>query len=726
MARRKIPAHGGGWPAIFYTLKQARAAGGLRRMWKALRSRNACKTCALGMGGQRGGMVDEAGQFPEVCKKSVQAMAADLQGAVPEDVLAQLTFERMQGLTPRELEHLGRITTPLYAGGLNDKLRPVSWDEAIDKAVAAIDRTSPERSFYYFSGRSSNEAGFLLQLMARMLGTNNINNCSYYCHQASGVGLASVTGSGTATVDLPDLDACDLVVLIGANPASNHPRFMKHLMQVKRNGGKVVVVNTLRERGLERFKVPSDVRSMLRATRIADLYIQPSLGGDALMLTGLVKAVIEQGAIDRAFIDRATEGWDEFEEVVRATSWDTIERSGVDRETIEQLAQLYAASKGTIFAWAMGVTHHAHGVDTVRLIANAAIARGMLGRKGAGLLPLRGHSNVQGIGSVGVVPKLKDAFFEALQTSTGIELPQSKGLDTMGCMEAAHRGEMDVAVLLGGNLHGSNPDATFAAEALQRIGTVIQLSTTFNTGHAWGRGREMIVFPVLARDEEPQSTTQESMFNYVRLSDGGKPRHDGPRAETEIIASLGSRLMGETAPINWDVLGDHDEIRTLLGSVVPGYEPVSNIGASRAEFQIEHRTFHDEKFPTASGRCRVHPVEAAEPTPLGERQVRIATIRSEGQFNTVVYETHDFYRGQERRDVILLNADDMRQMEIAEDQQVTVRTQTGELTVVARRYDLPPGNAAMYYPEANVLVPRTSDPLSRTPAFKGVVATIDP
>lgn len=725
MGRTRVPSHGGGWPAIFYTLRQARAVGGFRRMWKALRTRNACKTCALGMGGQQGGMVDEGGRFPEVCKKSVQAMAADMQGAIPAEVIADLTFDRMKQMTPRALEHLGRITTPLYAGPMDDRFKVLSWNDAMDKASNALKRTTPDRSFYYLSGRSSNEAGFLLQLLARVRGTNNVNNCSYYCHQASGVGLASVTGSGTATVQLSDLDQCDLVVLIGANPASNHPRFMKHLLQVKRNGGRVVVINTLREVGLDRFKVPSDVRSMLRASRIADMYIQPSLGGDALLLTGLVKSVLERGAEHRAFIDASTDGWEAFETVVRETSWEKIAACGVSRETIEHFAQMYAESKGTIFAWAMGVTHQAHGVETVQLIANAAIARGMLGRAGAGLLPLRGHSNVQGIGSMGVVPALKQAFFDAIEAKLDVQLPTAPGMDTMACMEASHRGDIDTAVLLGGNLYGSNPDAAWSAKALQNIGTIVQLSTTLNTGHAWGRGREMIVLPVLARDEEPQSTTQESMFNFVRRSDGGSRRHEGPRAESEIIAALGNTLLGSDGALAWDKLGDHDAIRDLLADVVPGYAPLKDIGATGGEFHIEGRTFHDATFKTPTGKCTVHAVRAQAPATIGERQVRIATLRSEGQFNTVVYETHDFYRGQDRRDVILLNIDDMKRMGIEVNQHVTVRTEVGSMSVVARPFNIALGNAAMYYPEANVIVPRNVDAQSKTPAFKCVVASID-
>lgn len=722
---KKLTA-GGGWPAIWYTVRKARATGGIWRMYKALRSNNACKTCALGMGGQQGGMVNEAGRFPEVCKKSVQAMAADLQGAIHENFFTDFSIEQMQAMSPRELEDAGRITQPLYAGPLDSHYRPISWDDANARIVAKMNKTEPDESFFYFSGRSSNEAGFLLQLFARMYGTNNVNNCSYYCHQASGVGLTTVTGSGTATVVLDDIDGCDLVFLIGGNPASNHPRLMRSLMDVRRRGGIVVVINPLRELGLVRFKVPSDVRSLFFGTEIANEYIQPHIGGDIALLTGIAKAVLEQHAIDDQFVSEFAEGWDAVRTRLEETPWNEIvNQSGVDRQTIERIAGIYAKSKNTIFCWAMGITHHANGVENVQSIANLAMMRGMLGRPHAGLLPLRGHSNVQGMGSIGAVPALKEAVLERLESKFEVTLPRSDGLDTMGCMERADEGRVRFAWHLGGNLYGSNPDSAYAARSLQKIDMTVFLSTTLNSGHGWGRGRESIILPVRARDEETQATTQESMFNFVRLSDGGPARHDGPRGEVEVIATIARQVLGDDHPINWESMEHYGHIREAIAAIIPGYEKLGQIDTTRQEFQIDGRTFHAPKFKTPSGRAQFHDCPVPELRGATD-ELRLMTVRSEGQFNTVVYEEHDLYRGQDRRDIIMLNATDRARLGFEIDQRVTVTSETGSLSdLLVRETDIPPGNAVMYYPEANVLVPRTSDPKSKTPAFKCILVRVE-
>ena len=791
---RKVKT-GGGWPALLYTLRKGREAGGLWKLYKAMRSKNACKTCALGMGGQRGGMVNEAGHFPEVCKKSLQAMVADMQGAISTDFWAKYTPAELRSFTPRELEHCGRLTQPvLYTPELR-RYQPISWESAFERIASKLVEVDPDETFWYFSGRSSNEAGFLLQLFARLYGTNNVNNCSFYCHQASGVGLASVTGSGTATVELHDVDQADLVFVIGGNPASNHPRLMRSLMQVRRNGGEVIVINTIRETGMVNFSVPSDVRSMLFGTKIASLYIQPHIGGDLALLTGVAKQIVELGAHDSAFLNAATNGWPELKTQLHDVTWEEIiAKSGVPREEINEIAARYARAKNVIFSWTMGITHHAHGVKSVQAIGNLALLRGMVGKPGAGLMPIRGHSNVQGIGSVGVTPKLKDIIFDRLQSHFGVELPTTPGRDTMACMEGATTGELKVGFCLGGNLYGSNPDATYAQHALEKLDLLVYLNTTLNTGHAFGLAKETIILPVLARDEEPQATTQESMFNYVRLSDGGKARHEGPKSEVEVIATVATEVAkriaaqlragaspppaprqatqikepalatagapsapgsargsasiangssnsnghppqpsslkpqpSSLASINWQSMQDTGRIRDAIAAIIPGFEKIADIDRTKEEFQISGRTFHQANFPTHNGRANLHTHDLPAIPGTGASELRLMTIRSEGQFNTVVYEDYDLYRGVERRDVILINPEDIQRLHLDESMTVAVHGPAGTLRNVRIHAfrEIRPGNAAMYYPEANVLVSREVDPASKTPAFKCVIVRIE-
>jgi molybdopterin-dependent oxidoreductase alpha subunit len=717
---------GGGIPAIFYTFNKAREAGGLWKLWKAMRSKNACKTCALGMGGQKGGMVNERGLFPEVCKKSLQAMVADMQGAIKPDFFATYSTAQMQQFTPRELENCGRITQPLVCVQPEQYYRTISWTEAFERIVGKLKATPADETFWYFSGRSSNEAGFLLQVFARVFGTNNVNNCSFYCHQASGVGLASSLGTGTATVVLDDVEQADCVFVIGGNPASNHPRLMSTLKHVRRHGGEVIVINPIVETGMVSFSVPSDPISLLFGTKIASLYVQPHIGGDLALLTGIAKRLVELGKQDEAFLTAHTSGWPELKARLAAVSWDEIIRkSGVSSDEIEKITLAYAKSKNAVFSWTMGITHHHHGVQNVEAIANLALLRGMVGRPSAGLMPIRGHSNVQGIGSVGVTPKLKDALLERLQSHFGVTLPTTAGLDTMGCMDAAIEHRVKVGFCLGGNLYGSNPDADYAGRSLAELDQLVYLNTTLNTGHAHGLARETIILPVLARDEEPQPTTQESMFNYIRLSDGGPARHQGPKSEVEIIATIARGVLGDSGAIDWKSMEQTSRIREAIAKIVPGYEQIADIDRTKQEFQVGGRTFHTPTFPTPDGKAALRVHDLPDLAGTGP-ELRLMTIRSEGQFNTVVYEDYDLYRGIDRRDVVLLHPDDLAKLGLKNGQRITVTSATGTLpNQIATAFEkIRPGNAAMYYPECNRIVPRTVDPRSKTPSFKCVLVTL--
>lgn len=724
---------GGGWSAIRYTLgKTFEAATGPVDFWQRMSSKNACKTCALGMGGQAGGMHNEAGHFPEFCKKSVQAMAADLQPPIDPMVFLSRTVNDLARYTPRQLENLGRLAYPLLRTSGSARYQRISWDEALDRTAEAMRATSPDRSFFYSSGRSSNEAAFLLQWLARVYGTNNVNNCSYYCHQASGVGLSQSIGSGVATVTLDDLAHCDFALLTGANPASNHPRLISQLVELRERGGQVVVVNPLWEPGLDRFYIPSKPMSLVFGSKVHDLYLQPRIGGDIALLKALLKVVIGERACDEEFIRSYTLGFDALKaSLERESVADLATSAGLPVEQVMEVGKRYARSKNAIFLWAMGITHHEHGVDNVTAIANLALARGMVGRPHAGLMPIRGHSNIQGVGSVGFAPNLRAGFLKAMEELYGLQTPAGKGLDSMGSLLAAEQEQMDFALFLGGNFFAANPDSGFTRSALSRVKTTVHINTKLNQFHVCvppeREGGCTLILPTCARDEETQSTTQESGFSFVRLSEGGmsRPPASELKSEVEIITSLGARLLPEGGPIDFRSMRDHNAIRRVMADVVPGYQPVAAIGETKQEFHVEGRVRHAPVFPTSDGKARFLIVETP-PSRLIEGALRLMTIRSEGQFNTVVYEEEDRYRGQAARDVILMNEEDMRDRGLVEGARVMVRSQAGTMQEIrASAYPIAKGCAAMYYPEANTLVERAVDGKSGTPSFKNVVIHVE-
>ncbi|MEM8921630.1 MAG: molybdopterin-dependent oxidoreductase, partial [Pseudomonadota bacterium] len=356
MAKTRI---GGGAKKVLYTLDTVRRIGLLSSV-KALNAKNACKACAFGMGGQRGGMTNELDEYPSVCNKSVQAQSTDIQLPIPEEVFAH-NLSDLQELDAKELEHLGRLGSPICKPAGADAYAPISWDDALDLAAERLAAVEPDRSFFYASGRSSNEAGFLFQLLARAYGTNNVSNCSFYCHQATGVALSETIGTGTSTVELADLNGCDLIVVIGANPSSNHPRFIHKLKACRDRGGEVVIINPAREPGLVKFASPKSARSLLvGGDEIASFYVQPRIGGDISLFKGIAKAVLAASGEARAFIDAHTQGFDAFAADINAQSWADIEaESGVSRAEIERLADIYMRSTSAVFAWGMGMTHHA-------------------------------------------------------------------------------------------------------------------------------------------------------------------------------------------------------------------------------------------------------------------------------------------------------------------------------------------------------------------------------
>jgi molybdopterin-dependent oxidoreductase alpha subunit len=428
--------------------------------------------------------------------------------------------------------------------------------------------------------------------------------------------------------------------------------------------------------------------------------------------------------VDEKFLLQHATGWSELAARLDALSWgEIVEKSGVSWNQIDDMARQYATAQRAVFTWTMGVTHHLHGAATVQAIASLALMRRMVGRPGAGLQPIRGHSNIQGMGTVGVTPTLKKALFERLESTLAVKLPTMKGYDTLECLDAADAGKMRFALCLGGNLWGASPDATYAERAMSKIDMVVSMNTSLNTGHAGGLGgEETIILPVLARDEEPEPSTQESMFSYIRLSDGGVPRHVGPRAEVEIIADLARRVLGDSGPVDWSGMAHTSTIRQTIAAIVPGLEQIADIDRTKKEFSIPGRSLDKPSFPTDDGRARlfVHDLPAA-PTSL-----QLMTIRSEGQFNTVVYEEEDLYRNQTRRDIVLMHPDDISRLGLTAGGRCRITSSAGTMRgqIVSAFEQIRPGNVAMYYPESNVLVPKSADPLSRTPAYKSIAVEV--
>lgn len=708
---------GGGPKKVLYTLSTIGKIG-VGKAAKALTAKNTCKACAYGMGGQHGGMTNELDEFPSVCNKSVQAQSTDIQPPIPAPIFEH-TIAELAELSGREMERLGRLGTPLFRRAGSDRFEPLDWDAALEHAAHRLAETDPQRTFFYSSGRSSNEAGFLFQLLARAYGTNNVNNCSYYCHQATSEGLATTIGKGTATVELEDLTGADLIFVIGANPSSNHPRFIHMLKNCRERGGQVIVINPAKEPGLVKFSVPKSPLSMLKGgSEIASDYLQPRIGSDIALLKGLVKAVLEQGTEDADFIARHGSDFEAFRQDIAALRWDeVVATTGIAQSDIERVAAAYGRSKAAVFAWGMGMTHHVHGTANVEAIANLALVRGMIGKRFAGLLPLRGHSNVQGIGTIGVKPVLAKDVLKRMEEVFGVNFPEEKGLDTMACLKRAEAGEVDAAVIMGGNLWAATPDTGFASRAMGAIGFKLFLTTTLNQGHVHGLGEgEVMILPVTARDEEWEPTTQESMFNFVRLSDGGIERIGTVRPESWVLGQLGKRML-PGSKIDFEAFSGHAKLRDAISAIVPGMEELADIDVAKREFHIRNRVLHVPEFGTADGKAHfvVTPILRLEAGKL-----MLASVRSEGQFNSIIYEETDSYRGKAGRYAIFLSDEDMAARGLSEGQKVLVRSDVGEMFGVATRFDLPQGSVLAYYPEANVLIGTAVDPRSKTPAFKSV------
>ncbi len=731
------PSAGGGLPVIQYWVEKTFTPTGVK-LWQTLNHKSACLSCAWGTGGQKGGFVNEAGEYLQRCAKSVEAIASELQPAISQEFFEKYSISQLQQLTSQECDRLGRLSYPLILRTGSSHYERITWSEVYQIAVPAF-RQPAQRIATYSSGRSSNEAAYLLQLLMRSLGSNNLADCSDLCHAPSTVGLKQVFGSGTSMVSLESLKHSDCVVLIGSNAPANHPRLMNELIKLRQRNGKVIIINPQIEIGLVKFASPAfPIKSLLTGgSDISTLYLQLIPGSDVALFIGLQKSLIAQNLIKTEYLTSYTDGWQAVIDYANQTSWDSITaNSGLSQEEITAAAYLIGTSKSVVFAWAMGITQHSNGVDNVFSIANTALITGNAGKVGAGTMPIRGHSNVQGFGSMGVTVNLREEIKQALSKLLQKPISETPGYHTRDLIEAATQGKVDTLLCLGGNLYAANPDLQQAQQALSQIQTIFYVATKPNLGHFHGLAQhQTLLLPVFNRFENPHQTTTESGNNFVRLNDEGKSHLQYPDAdlisEVELLTEIAHRLHGES-PINWSKLQDTNYVRELIAKTIPGYQKIATIDKNQEEFTIEGRIFTQPKFATTSGKAQmvVTPLpQLSLPTKadfgISENQVGIVVIlgtgRSYGQHNTVVYHREDKYRGMPHRHCILMNSLDVQKARLQQHQRVSVKGNAGELDNIEIICGaIREGAVFMFYPEANILFKANIDARSGTPAYKRI------
>ncbi|OZI55333.1 FdhF/YdeP family oxidoreductase [Bordetella genomosp. 5] len=686
----------------------------------------------------------------EFCENGAKAVTweATKKRASPE-VFARHTVTELLGWNDHALEDLGRLTHPMAYDAASDRYLPIEWDEAFARAAAALNALpDPNMAEFYTSGRASNEAAFLYQLFVRAYGTNNFPDCSNMCHEATSVGLPQAIGIGKGTVSLEDFDHTDLIISMGHNPGTNHPRMMATLREAARRGVPIVVFNPLKERALERFASPQSPVEMatMGATPIATTYLQVNVGGDAAALKGVMKAVLAldeadraaggAGTLDHDFLATHTEGLDALIEDLRGTSWDTIEAiSGLARADLEHVATLYCRAPSALVCYGMGVTQHARGTENVQQIANLLLLRGNFGRPGAGICPLRGHSNVQGDRTVGIDEKAPAALRAGIERVFGFVPPAEKGHDAVESIEAMYEGRSRVLVALGGNLAVAMPDTQRTHAAVRKLDCAVHIATKLNRSHLL-LARENLLLPCLGRTEldmqatGPQSVTVEDSMSMVHASRGAlPPPSPHVRSEPAIVAGLARAVLGERHGIAWeDMVADYDRIRDAIEGVLPAFarynERVREPGGFRLPLGPTERVWH-----TPSGKAQFRVFRGVrEDAPRAPDVLTLTTLRSHDQYNTTLYGFDDRYRGVfGRRDVVFMNADDLAERGLAEGDLITLEAADGSMHgeparlthYTAVTYDIPRGCVAAYYPEANVLVGLGNrDPQSGTPAYK--------
>ncbi|MBN3818460.1 FdhF/YdeP family oxidoreductase [Paraburkholderia sp. Se-20369] len=681
-------------------------------------------------------------QFCENGAKAVTWEATSKR--VPPEFFAANTVSSLLRMSDYELENMGRLTHPLVYDRASDTFRAVEWDDAFARIGEVLRGLSPEQVEFYTSGRASNEAAYLYQLFAREFGTNNFPDCSNMCHEPTSVGLPQSIGIGKGTVSLEDFDHCELIISIGHNPGTNHPRMMGTLHECSRRNVPIIVFNPLRERALERFADPQDMIEMASfgSTRIASTYFQVDAGGDAAALKGIMKALFaldaEQGnVLDRAFIDEHTSGFDAFSADLDTTSWDDIERaSGLSQAQLEQVAIAYAKSNATIVTYGMGVTQHNKGTATVRLIADLLLLRGNFGKPGAGICPLRGHSNVQGNRTVGITEKPSADFLKKIEDVLGFTPPSHHGHDAVQTMQAMVAGTSKALICLGGNFAVALPDPEQSFPAMGKLDLSVHIGTKLNRSHLLV-AKETYVFPCLGRTEldvqagGAQSVTVEDSMSMVHASAGKlKPASEHLRSEPAIVAGMAHATL-PNSKVQWlDLIADYDRIRDLIDKTIPGFEAFNTRIRTPGGFRLPLPPT-ERVWPTATGKAMfsVYKGVKEDADVLGAEQVlRLITLRSHDQYNTTIYGLDDRYRGVfGRRDVLFMNPADLAKYGLEHGDLVDIETVAPSgrplrlEKITAIEYDIAPGSVGAYYPEANVLVPLDYiDKESGTPSYKSV------
>jgi molybdopterin-dependent oxidoreductase alpha subunit len=683
----------------------------------------------------------------EFCENGAKAVTWEAtQKRVDPDFFARHSVSELWGWSDHALEEAGRLTHPLRYDAETDHFLPVSWDEAFSlagKALAALD--TPNQAEFYASGRASNEAAFLYQLFVREFGTNNFPDCSNMCHEATSVGLAKSIGIGKGTVTLDDFEEADAVFSFGHNPGTNHPRMLSTLREVSRRGAPIIAINPMRERGLERFQDPQAPVEMatLGATKISSAYHLVKVGGDLALLKGIIKALLEadaadlaaggKGLLDRDFIRDHTNGIEGLRADIDQVRWDEVcEISGLTRVAIEGIARAYWSAERVIIAYGMGITQHAHGTQTVQQIANLLLLRGNFGKPGAGICPVRGHSNVQGDRTVGITELPKEPFLKRMDAAFGFTSPRAHGHNAVEAVAAMRDGSSRAFIGLGGNLAVamSDPEAAFAA--FRRLDLNVQIVTKLNRTCLL-TAKTSLVLPCLGRTEvdvqagRAQAVTVEDSMSMVHASRGIlEPVAETLRSEPAIIAGVAKATLPGTVVAWDDLIADYDRIRVKIEEVFPDFRDYNARIRVKGGFRLRVGASQRE-WDTADGKAQFIVAEVPLAVARGENPFLLTTIRSHDQYNTTIYGLNDRYRGiTGRRDVVFVNADDLRDMGIEDGARVDViageRTLVGQ-TVVA--HTIARGSVAAYYPEANCLVAlEAHDVASGTPSYKSIPVTI--